>query len=130
MRSYMLPIAIVTFLGFVAIAPAWVYFTGDYQSLPTEDYMFMNMVLPAIIFMYIASWIKPEFARPVLGLFMLLAFIVLIPWLYQFVGMGATELGANPIAATGLGLAIPAILLSYIIMLGYRRFTGDVSGPS
>lgn len=57
MDVFRLPFALIAFLGFVMVLPAWMYFTsGSVGSMSAESEFIAAMVLPATAALYIASW--------------------------------------------------------------------------
>lgn len=58
MNPYRLPIAIFGFVGLVALMPAWMWFSAEYTaSLPTQTAFLAQLVLPAVILLFIGSWL-------------------------------------------------------------------------
>lgn len=52
--------ALVGLLGFVAIWPVWNFFIGAYAApLPDYEYFLVNLVPPAAVALFIASWVQP-----------------------------------------------------------------------
>jgi len=55
------PLAILGFLGLVAVAPAWFWMTQNHSAIstlgPASQFM-LNMLFPAIVLIYLASWIE------------------------------------------------------------------------
>lgn len=61
MDVFRLPFALLAFLGFVMVLPAWMYFTsGTLGSMSTESEFIATMVLPATAALYVASWLGPN----------------------------------------------------------------------
>lgn len=57
MNPYRLPVAIFGFVAIVALMPAWMWFIGEYsEGLPTEVSFLSQFVLPAMVLLFIASW--------------------------------------------------------------------------
>ncbi|MFW5949418.1 MAG: hypothetical protein ACOCSD_07470 [Halolamina sp.] len=53
-----LPLAIVAFLGLVAIVPAWVHFVGVYApDMPAESAWIARFSLPAVALLFAGSWL-------------------------------------------------------------------------
>lgn len=53
-----MPIAILAFVGLVAVAPAWMWFTGEYTTdLPTETAFLVRFSLPAVSLLFAGSWL-------------------------------------------------------------------------
>lgn len=51
--------ALITFLGFVAIVPAWVWWVNNnVAALSLEATFLATFVLPATILLYLASWLQ------------------------------------------------------------------------
>jgi hypothetical protein len=52
--------AVFALLGLAAVAPAWMYWTGEPLSgLPTHVTFLVSMVFPITILLTIASWVQP-----------------------------------------------------------------------
>lgn len=59
MNVYRFPFALMAFLGFVAVMPAWMYWTGQRTSgLPGETQLLVGLVLPATAAMALGSWLQ------------------------------------------------------------------------
>lgn len=55
------PFALLGFLGFVAIMPAWVYFTNQYVAgLPDYEAFILQLMMPAFVLLFVVSWIQPR----------------------------------------------------------------------
>jgi len=53
------PFALLMFLAFVAIVPAWMHFTTvRAQGLPLELVFLLGLTLPAVAFIALASWFQ------------------------------------------------------------------------
>jgi len=65
-NAFELPFALIAFLGFVAIVPAWMWFLSTYppaQSLSMESRLLANLVLPATVMLMLASWLEGGTSR-------------------------------------------------------------------
>lgn len=61
MNVMRLPFALIAFLTFVALIPAWMYFLGEYATqLPPEAQFLAEFVLPATLLLTLASWVQPR----------------------------------------------------------------------
>jgi len=61
MDVFELPFALLTFLGFVMVLPAWIWFLDSYppsQQLSLPATFLAGVVLPATILLSIASWLE------------------------------------------------------------------------
>jgi hypothetical protein len=61
-----LPFALIAFLGFVALVPAWMWFLATFppaQNLSAESRLLANFVLPATVMLTLASWLEGGSAR-------------------------------------------------------------------
>jgi len=116
-----LPIALLAFLAFVVMSPIWVRYLQEFSAPRPEDAFLAAMVLPAAAALFVASWVSTEIARLVLGLFMLAGVMVLAPWLFSFIELLGTELTGQPLAGFILALAVPVIVLSFLVQIGKRR---------
>lgn len=66
MNVFELPFALLAFLGFVALVPAWMWFLATYppaQNLSIESQFLANLVLPATLVLFISSWLEGGTAR-------------------------------------------------------------------
>ena len=55
------PFALLGFLGFVAIMPAWVHFSGQYVSgLPDYQSFILQLMMPVMVLLFVVSWIQPR----------------------------------------------------------------------
>jgi hypothetical protein len=57
---FKLPFALLTFLGFVAMVPIWMWFVNSHpngSSLPIEAQFLAGLVLPATVALFTASWL-------------------------------------------------------------------------
>lgn len=53
-----LPIAILAFVGVVAIVPAWIHFVGVYTAdMPAESAWLARFSLPAMALLFAGSWL-------------------------------------------------------------------------
>jgi len=55
------PLAILGFLGLVAVAPPWFWFINNYggvSQLGAPSVFMLNMLFPALVLIYIASWLE------------------------------------------------------------------------
>jgi len=53
-----LPVALLAFIGLVAIVPAWMWFVGKYTaSMPTETAWIARFSLPAVSLLFVAGWV-------------------------------------------------------------------------
>lgn len=60
MNPFEFPVAIVGFAAFVMLMPAWMWFISNYASNLRGDAQFLaTMVLPALIVLFVVSWIQP-----------------------------------------------------------------------
>jgi hypothetical protein len=55
------PLALLGFLGLVAVAPPWFWFINNYSGLsalgPSSTFM-INLMFPALVLIFIASWLE------------------------------------------------------------------------
>jgi len=115
------PFVILAFLAFVAVVPAWTYFTNDYTTLRPEDSWLASLVLPTAAALFIVSWVKPELTGLVLGGFVIAALMMLAPWWFRFIDMVSGQLTQDPLAQVLLELAIPIAILLFVATAGARR---------
>lgn len=53
-----LPIALLAFVGLVAVIPAWMWFVGEYSAtLPAETAWLVRFSLPAVSLLFAGSWL-------------------------------------------------------------------------
>lgn len=61
MDVFEFPFALMSFFGLVAVVPAWVWFINQYPSvsnLSLPSQFLVNLILPAMIVLGLASWIE------------------------------------------------------------------------
>ena len=61
MNPYLFPLALLAFLAFVAVVPAWMWFLNDFshaEYLTSEERFIAALVLPATVAVFLASWIR------------------------------------------------------------------------
>lgn len=59
MNAFNIMFALLSFLGFVAVMPALMYFVGlRASSMPTHTLLLVNLVPPAMASMWLASWLQ------------------------------------------------------------------------
>jgi len=61
MDVFEFPFAIMAFLGFVLVIPPWMWFISSYPSVSTlslPSQFLINMLLPALVLLGLASWIE------------------------------------------------------------------------
>lgn len=64
MNPWKFPLALIAFMGFVAVLPPWMYFLDQYSGrLQTEEQFLIGLVLPFLVLLFIASWVQPGGAR-------------------------------------------------------------------
>jgi len=60
MSPYSFPLALFAFFGFVAIIPVWMWFLNDrLPGLPLEFQFIAGLVLPAMLLVFLGSWMQP-----------------------------------------------------------------------
>lgn len=61
MNPFKFPFAMFAFLGFVMVVPAWMWFLQSYPTqLSTEGEFLAAMMLPALVALWIVSWLQPR----------------------------------------------------------------------
>lgn len=121
MRPHELPIALLAFIAFVVFAPAWMYYLGEFPIEHAEHGLIAMTVPGAALLLYITSWVHPDLAGKALGALLIAMVIVLVPWWWELVGMVSGAFVQNPFAQTLVQLALPAIILTYVAGLGYKK---------
>lgn len=61
MNPFDFPFALIGFLGFVMLMPAWIWFTTQHPSvsdLQIEAQFLVALVLPATLALFLASWLQ------------------------------------------------------------------------
>lgn len=59
MNAFQLPFAIMAFLGFVLVVPAWGWFVGSHTApLSMEASFLATLILPATVAITVASWLQ------------------------------------------------------------------------
>ena len=123
MRADDLTAGILVFIAFVAMAPAWTYYLGDFIPARSEHLVIALLVLPAVVTLFITSWIAPELASLATGASLLICMIVLAPWWWQMLHMISSALVDHPLAQLMIQLSIPLLIMSFVIALGRRRLS-------
>lgn len=58
MTPEQLPIALLALIGFAAVVPAWIWFTGEYTTqLPATASFLVQLTLPAVGALFAVSWL-------------------------------------------------------------------------
>lgn len=61
MNPYKFPFALIAFLGFVLVLPPWMWFIESYPTkLSTEGRFMAELILPALVLLFLASWVQPR----------------------------------------------------------------------
>lgn len=63
MNPFKFPFALVGFLAFVMVLPPWMWFLNNYPSvsqLSTEARFLANLILPALLALFVAGWVQPR----------------------------------------------------------------------
>jgi len=121
MESDDLIVAVVALLAFVAMAPVWVHYLGQFAPPLATDLWLARLVLPAAILLFLVSWISPTLAGPVQGALVLVGVMALAPWLWRATGMASDALAQNPLAALLMRGAMSVLVLAAVAGLGYQR---------
>lgn len=61
MNPFDLPFALMGFIGFVMLMPAWIWFTTQHPSidaLQIEARFLVQFVLPGTLLLFLASWLQ------------------------------------------------------------------------
>ncbi len=111
-------IAIVAFLGLIAVIPMWM--TADLGDLSLTNQFLAGIILPAIILLYISSWVKPSLAAPIMGVFVLVGLAAIAPTLFGFVQIGVNE--TDGFVQYGLRLALPVLFFVFVVTMARGRF--------
>jgi hypothetical protein len=122
-RTDELPVALLAFIAFVVVAPIWTRYRSGFPAARPEDQVLAAAVLPAVVILFLTSWVKPELSRLALGGFMLFGVMVLAPWIFRFIDMLSGALVDDPLAQLALQLAVPLLVLSFLVSLGRRRMS-------
>lgn len=60
MNAFQIPFALLAFLAFVAVMPPWMWFLNHYSAgLSPETAFIAQLTLPAMVGLFIASWLDP-----------------------------------------------------------------------
>jgi hypothetical protein len=71
--------------------------------------------------LFLTSWVQPDLAGMVQGGLVLVAVMVMAPWLWRMTGMASDAFAPNPLAALLLRGAMSLLVLSTVAGLGYQR---------
>jgi hypothetical protein len=124
-----LPIALLGFVAFVVVAPAMTRYASGFEAAQPEGQFIAGLVLPAAAMLFLTSWVKPELSGFVLGGLVLVSVVLLAPWFCELTGLVTGTLVDDPLASFVLRLAVPALVLSFLVTLGQRRIRGSGGGP-
>jgi hypothetical protein len=124
-RTDELPLGLLGFIAFVALAPIWTRYLGQFAAARPEDQFLAALVLPAAAILFVTSWVKPELSGLALGGFMIVSVVLMAPWLFKFIDMLSGQMVDSPLAQTVLELAVPLLVVSFLISLGRRRLRGQ-----
>lgn len=123
--SYMdsddLIVALVALLAFVAMAPVWVHYLGEFTPTIATDLWIARLVLPAAMLLFLTSWISPSISGVVQGGLILVGVMALAPWLWRATGMASDALSPNPLAALLMRGALSILVLTAIAGLGFQK---------
>lgn len=123
MRTDELVMAILAFAGVVAVVPAWSHYVLGFTGARNGAFFLASLVMPAMLAMFITSWVKPELSGLVLGGSLLVGVMVMAPHWVSMIELGVSGLTEHPLARLFLRLAVPLLILSYVISLGRRRMS-------
>jgi len=119
MRAEDLPLAVLALLTIVVAVPPWLNATGS-TDLGIQTSVMVGLALPAMLSLFVASWVRPSLVQPFLGGFVLIGIILLVPQLWALTGMAASRIGGG-VAQTVIQVALPVLLIMYAAGLGWRR---------
>jgi hypothetical protein len=120
-RTDDLPVALLGFIAIVVVAPIWLQYRSGFTAATPSGAFLASMILPAVVALYVSSWVSPELAGVVLGGFLVAGIVLLVPWLYEFADMLTGALVEDPLARTLVQLALPVVILTFLYQLGRRR---------
>lgn len=120
MRPRDLALAIAGFAALVGFTPLWVSFITD-TGMPAQSAWVASLTLPAMVALFVTSWVKPEMSTPVLGVFVLAGVLAIAPQLWDLSDMAAGEAPAGGLAEGLFGLAIPLMIVAFVLALGWRH---------
>lgn len=61
MSPLKLPFALIAFLTFVGVMPAWIWFVqNETTGLSPEETFLVTLILPATAALYLVSWLQPR----------------------------------------------------------------------
>ena len=121
MESDDLIVSVVALLAFVAMAPAWAHYVSEFSPGLATDLWLARLVPAAAIMLFLTSWVQPDLAGMVQGGLVLVAVMVMAPWLWRMTGMASDVFAPNPLAALLLRGAMSLLVLSAVAGLGYQR---------
>lgn len=119
MRPHRLPVALVAFIAIVVVLPIWL--AVDLSVLSSTNAFIAALILPAMVLLFASSWIKPEMAWPITGVFVLVGIMALGPTFDEFTRLAAEAAGVSGLAAVAIQLAVPLIILAFIATMAGRR---------
>lgn len=61
MNAWKFPLALIGFMGFVAVIPVWNWVLDNQATvLHTEERFLIGLVLPFLALLFLASWLQPR----------------------------------------------------------------------
>jgi hypothetical protein len=120
MRPRDLALALAAFASLVAFTPLWVTFLTD-TGMGAQAAWVASLTLPAMMAMFVTSWVKPEMTTPVLGVFVLAGVLAVAPELWDLAALGAGEAPAGGLSEGLFQLAVPIIVVAFVLSLGWRH---------
>lgn len=120
MRSEDFPIAILALLSIVTLVPAWLY-ALDASSLSGQTAWVAGLVLPAMVTLYLVSWVRPSLVGPVLGAWVLAGSLAIAPQLWTLAGLASDSLPGDSVAGLAVQVALPVLIVAYVAGLGWAR---------
>lgn len=127
MRPKNFLIALLAALTVTAVVPAWIYWVGT-VDLPIQSQWLAELLLPALGLILIASWTRPELARPIVGVFVMAGVLAMAPQIWAIGGLASNRLAGDwGMARLVVQLMVPLLTLAFVVSLGWRRIS-DLTG--
>ena len=117
-RDFLL--AIAALMAVVVFAPIWITFLGN-VNLGAQSTWIASLALPALLALFLTSWIRPQATTPVLGVFVLAGAMVLAPQVWSMVELGAAISPEGGLAGPLFTLAAPLLVAAFALAIGWRR---------
>ena len=119
MIPHRLIIALLPFVALAALIPMWS--VVDPSDLAMTPRFMAGMVLPAVLLIYGASWVRPSLTAPIMGVFLLIGLAVLAPTFWGFITIVSNE--TDGFVQLTAQLVVPVIVFAAVATLARGEFS-------